>query len=145
MPSWQTSAVNAYFAQNPKVPPSHMFNRGNRAFPDVAANGHNYPIVMNGQLVSVDGTSCSSPVFAGVVAQLNDARVKAGKKVLGFSNILFYSAPASVFQDITQGNNTATESCTTGYGFAATPGWDPATGRGTPNTGRLLQYVLSLP
>ncbi len=40
-PSWQTSAVNAYFAQSPAVPPSSMFNKAHRAFPDVAANGHN--------------------------------------------------------------------------------------------------------
>jgi hypothetical protein len=49
-------------------------------------------------LLAVDGTSCSSPVFAGVIAQLNDARVKAGKAVLGYSNALFYQAPAYVFQ-----------------------------------------------
>ena len=84
-------------------------------------------------------------MFAGVVAQLNYFRLKAGKAVLGYANPLWYQAPASVFNDITQGNNNATETCTTGPGFAAAVGWDACTGRGTPNTGRLLQYVLSLP
>ncbi len=83
--------------------------------------------------------------MAGIVAQLNWYRLNAGKSVLGFANPMFYAAPASVFNDITLGNNNATESCTSGPGFAATPGWDACTGRGTPNTGRLLQYVLSLP
>lgn len=144
-PAWQKSAVAGYFAQNPSVPPASMFNKNNRAFPDVAANGHNYAIVANGQLGGVDGTSCSSPVFAGVIAQINDARAKRGKAVLGYANAMIYGAPASVFNDITRGNNTATESCTNGQGFAAAPGWDPTTGRGTPNTGLLTQYALSLP
>ena len=40
-PTWQKSAVAGYFAQNPNVPPSSMFTRTNRGFPDVSANGHN--------------------------------------------------------------------------------------------------------
>jgi subtilase family serine protease len=40
-PEWQKSAVAGYFAQNPAVPPSSMYKRTNRGFPDVAANGHN--------------------------------------------------------------------------------------------------------
>jgi hypothetical protein len=61
-------------------------------------------VAQNGQMLQVDGTSCSSPVFAGVVAQLNYYRLKAGKAVLGYANQLWYKAPASVFNDITQVN-----------------------------------------
>lgn len=39
----------------------------------------------------VDGTSCSSPVFAGMVSNLNAIRIAAGKPVLGFLNPLIVS------------------------------------------------------
>ena len=40
----------------------------------------------------VAGTSCSSPMFAGVVGLLNDQRLAAGKGTLGFINPLLYSS-----------------------------------------------------
>ena len=147
-PSWQSSAVAGYFAQNPFTPPASMVQKNNRAFPDIAANGHFYLIVLGGQLMQVDGTSASSPVAAGIVARANDARKKAGKATLGFLNQLIYQAPASVFGDITQGNNNSSETGSFGqgwYGYQATPGWDATTGRGTLNAAAFVAYALTLP
>jgi len=41
---------------------------------------------------SLDGTSASAPIFAGVVTLLNDARLNAGKSPLGFLNPMLYKA-----------------------------------------------------
>lgn len=144
-PSWQNEAVHAHLI-NPsaKLPPADYFSRGNRAFPDVSANGHAYIIAIGKQLIMVDGTSCASPVFAGVVALLNTHRAAQGKKPLGFINPMLYKAPANAFIDIVKGNNYATEACVNEYGYTTTVGWDPVTGLGTPNWSGLYNYVNNL-
>lgn len=144
-PSYQSIAVAGYFAQKVPLPPSSMYNKANRAFPDVAALGHNYLIYLQGQATQVDGTSCSSPVFGAMIALLNAQRLKAGKRPLGFSNPLWYKAPAGVFRDITQGNNKCTEGCCSKDGWEAAKGWDPVTGLGSLNYPAALSYVMSLP
>ena len=56
----------------------------------------------------IGGTSAAAPTFAGFVALLNDARIKAGLPTLGFLNPLIYSIGATdptAFNDITTGNN----------------------------------------
>jgi subtilase family serine protease len=53
------------------------------------------------------GTSCSSPIFASVVAMLNNELLNAGKPVLGFLNPWLYANPQA-FNDITTGNNPGT-------------------------------------
>lgn len=49
------------------------------------------------------GTSCSTPIFASIIALLNDELVAAGKSPLGFLNPWLYSTAASAFKDITSG------------------------------------------
>lgn len=46
---------------------------------------------------------CSTPIFASVIALLNDERIAAGKSPLGFLNPLLYSTGASALHDITAG------------------------------------------
>jgi len=106
-PSWQAAAVQNY-VKNTVLPPSSMFNSQNRAFPDVSALGHNYLVYLQGQIVPVDGTSCSSPVFAAIVSLINAQRLKMGKRTLGFFTPALYKAPASAFHDITKGDNKCT-------------------------------------
>jgi tripeptidyl-peptidase-1 len=145
MPAWQQSAVNGYLASGVTLPSSSSgYFPKNRWFPDVSANGHGYLIALDGQMEQVDGTSCSSPVWAGIAALLNGRRFSQGKGPIGFLNKVLYSAPAAVFTDITEGNNNCTESCC-GTGFQATTGWDPVTGLGTPNFPALASYIDSLP
>lgn len=57
-----------------------------RGFPDVSAQGVNYEIVLNGSTTTVAGTSASTPVFASVIALLNDRLIA----VSGLSG-LYYS------------------------------------------------------
>jgi tripeptidyl-peptidase-1 len=146
MPSYQADAVNAYveahLTPSPFLP-GQFNNSGNaRGFPDVAANGANYIIGIDGEFNLVFGTSCSAPVFASMITMINDARLAIGKGSLGFLNPLLYDpifAPA--FNDITIGSNPG---CGT-QGFNAVAGWDPVTGNGTPNFERLLGVFKSLP
>ncbi|KIK62569.1 hypothetical protein GYMLUDRAFT_242721 [Collybiopsis luxurians FD-317 M1] len=126
-PSYQSNAVSSYLSSLGNIY-SGIFNASGRAYPDVAAQGQNYQVVQFGFVEPVDGTSCATPTFAGVVALLNDYRLASGKTTLGFLNPLFYRNPL-VFNDITEGSNPG---CDT-EGFSATKGWDPVTGLGTPN------------
>jgi tripeptidyl-peptidase-1 len=86
------------------------------------------------------GTSASCPVVASVITLINQERIKAGKSVVGFINPVIYKNPQA-FNDILEGSNP---SCGT-RGFSATPGWDPATGLGTPNYHKLLEVFMALP
>jgi len=88
----------------------------------------------------VDGTSCSTPTFSGIVSLLNDLRFTEGKSSLGFLNPLFYQNP-TMFNDITSGSNPG---CGTN-GFTAAVGWDPVTGLGTPNYTAMAAVIKSLP
>ena len=137
---YQAAAIAAYLARNaPGMPPAASYNRTGRGIPDVAAVGEGFMIVSAGQTFAVDGTSCSTPTFAGIVGLLNDARVFAGKRPLGFLNPLFYAHP-EVFTDIASGSNPG---CGT-RGFPATKGWDPVTGLGAPNFPALLALANSV-
>jgi len=146
-PAYQAAAVNAYFAKNVTLPNAKSFNRTNRGFPDVSALGHNYLIYVDGQWEQVDGTSCSSPVFAAIISHLNAFRLNNNKPPLGFVLPLLYQAYAAdptIYTDITTGNNKCTEDCC-GDGYEAAVGWDPVTGLGTPNFPKLLKFVANLP
>ena len=143
-PAWQDAAVKGYLASGAKM--ATNFSRGGRGYPDVATVGHNCPVVMGGSLNAVDGTSCASPVFAALVALLNDHQVSLGKPKLGFVNPVLYKMWAddtTIFKDITQGNNWCTEMqcCDPSLGFEATKGWDPVSGLGTPNFGRMVAWL----
>ncbi len=118
--------------------PSKGFNINGRGYPDVAALGHNYPVIINGKSYNVDGTSAAAPVVAAMMALINNERLLRGKTKapLGFINPLLYSLAAThpdIFNDVTEGrNNCAAGSPTTkiccGSGFTANTGWDPLTG-----------------
>jgi tripeptidyl-peptidase-1 len=114
-----------------------MYNASGRGVPDVSAVGENFMIVNSGVAEGVDGTSCSTPTFAGMVALINDARVAARKRPLGFLNQLLYSNP-KVFTDVVMGNNPGCGST----GFEAAVGWDPITGLGAPRFQDLLKMFL---
>ena len=99
---------------------------------------------VQGQVQSVGGTSASSPTFAALVSLLNEARFKAGKPPMGFFNPFAYANPTA-FTDVTKGTNAIGrgDGAALKYGFAAAPGWDAATGLGTPLFDRLLDAALA--
>lgn len=114
---------------------------GMRGIPDVAYNAG----IVGGVIVHLGffganfifgGTSAGAPQWAGVVAGLNQV---AGAP-LGFINQRLYRAGkfgvnAGLFHDVTVGNNTWDDGVVFVQGYDATPGWDLATGYGTPNFG----------
>ncbi|KAJ3729993.1 peptidase S8/S53 domain-containing protein [Lentinula guzmanii] len=134
-PSYQTSAVSAYLAKIGSTN-AGLFNASGRAYPDVAAQGEGFQVVVGGRVESVGGTSCSSPTFAGVIALLNDFKLSQDGTTLGFLNPLLYANP-SALNDVTSGSNPG---CGTN-GFTTSAGWDPVTGLGTPNFVKLQAIV----
>jgi len=143
MPSWQQTAVENYLSTS-SLPPAHFFNASGRAYPDLSSFGVNVQIVLGGSVTPVAGTSCSSPIVAGLISMLNEIRLNAGKPTLGFLNPLLYQWAASnpnAFQDVIVGQNA--ETCCPGFSAAA--GWDPVTGLGSPNFAVWSQMVTNMP
>ncbi|KAI0062174.1 family S53 protease [Artomyces pyxidatus] len=135
MPSYQAEAVN-WFLSGLGSTFSGLFNASGRAYPDLSAVGVNVPIVWEGKVGTVDGTSCSTPITAGMIALLNDELIAAKKSPLGFLNPFIYQN-SDIFTDITAGTNPG---CGTN-GFIAGKGWDPVTGVGSPVFAKLRTAV----
>ena len=65
----------------------------------------------------VGGTSCAAPTVGAVIGLLNNERLKAGKKTLGFLNPLIYAAGSGSFHPLRKGCN---KGCSQkGMGFCA--------------------------
>jgi subtilase family serine protease len=103
-----------------------------RAVPDVALDadpnsGAN--VYVNGTAEGVGGTSLSSPLMLGVWARLQSA---AGNG-LGFAGPKLYAASGTAaFHDILLGDTGP---------YPATPGYDFATGVGTPDVGAAVSII----
>jgi kumamolisin len=116
LPSWQASAGVPASAN-----PNHHVGRG---VPDVAGDADpttGYVTLVDGQSGVIGGTSAVAPLWAGLMALINQ---RLGKPV-GFINALLYQNQGKTadFNDITSGNNGA---------YSAGPGWDACTGLGSP-------------
>jgi kumamolisin len=101
-----------------------------RGVPDVAGNASpltGYLVVADGQAVTTGGTSAVSPLYAGLTARLAEG---VGGKV-GYLSPFFYEHP-ECFHDITKGSNG---------GYKAGPGWDAATGLGSPDGTKMLDAL----
>ena len=91
--------------------------------------------------MNVAGTSAATPTVAGLIAMANDARLNAGKPVLGFLNPFIYQNP-DIFFDVTLGSPS--EACWLDDldGYYLSEGWDPVTGFGTPDYRRLVAAAM---
>lgn len=163
-PSYQDAAVTAYLDGEVDASTVEYYapytNFSGRGFPDVSAHSASpaYQIVYDGEASSSGGTSAAAPVWAGIIALLNDARLRNGQSVLGFLNPLLYTFGTSVLTDITAGSAIGCNGYNTQTGGAepagsgivpwatwnATAGWDPVTGFGTPDFEKLLELVQSI-
>ncbi|HTC35792.1 MAG TPA: protease pro-enzyme activation domain-containing protein, partial [Bryobacteraceae bacterium] len=101
-----------------------------RNIPDVAllADIQIFLICNNGQWISVGGTSAATPLWAGFLALANQQAAANAQPRIGFANPPLYAIGAgssyqSDLHDITTGNDG---------GFNALPGYDLATGWGSP-------------
>ena len=127
-----------------------------REVPDVAADSDpatGYLIYWNGRgevsgetagWQGIGGTSGASPLWAALLALTDSSRACAGAPV-GFVNPALYAAAggayATDFNDVATGNNDFTG--TNGGRYAATAGYDPATGLGTPNAASLAATLCA--
>ncbi len=117
--------------------PASKVKGGGRGVPDVSGDADpntGYNILVDGENEVVGGTSAVAPLWAALVARLNQ---KIGKPV-GFLNPSIYvkAVEAAGFHDITQGNNGA---------FSAAVGWDPCTGLGTPDGAKFVAALTATP
>ncbi|KAH9168821.1 subtilisin-like protein [Lactarius sanguifluus] len=108
--------------------------RRSRAFPDVAAQALDFVIILNDDVEIMEGTSCSTPVVAGLISLTG--------QVLGFLNPWLYGTASQGFNDITSGSNPG---CNTD-GFSASTWMGSCaslqvTGLGTPDFQRLLDRL----
>jgi kumamolisin len=118
LPSFQSAA---------KVPAAPNGFQG-RGVPDVSADADpasGYQVLVDGESTVIGGTSAAAPLWAGLLARINQG---VGKPA-GYLNPLIYAmkAPAgsaTPFHDITSGSNGS---------YNAGLGWDACTGLGTPN------------
>ncbi len=123
---------------------------GHRAIPDISYNADpnsGVPVYLGflpqrqPRFYIFGGTSAGSPQWAGIIA---DANQSAGHS-LGFLNTALYrignsKASAYSYNDITVGNNAQLPIA----GYNATPGWDAATGWGTPKTVGLVLNLIKM-
>ncbi|KAJ7198545.1 peptidase S8/S53 domain-containing protein, partial [Mycena pura] len=142
-PLYQDAVVSAYLSgpANANETPlqSSMYNHRGRAYPDIVSAGDFQSILF----VGIDertllgggaffdyffnrwdiggGTSAAVPTAAGIVALLNDWRLKHGRTTLGFLNPFLYGTGRKGLIDITDGNVVGCEQ----PGFNATKGCVP--------------------
>lgn len=134
-----------------------IYNRGGRAYPDVAALGQSGAIVANGRFQAVGGTSMSAPIIAAIFNRINEQRLSIGKGPVGFVNPALYDLASKkeyyqyYFNDVTVGDqrwggigaDRQYSSCGN-TGFSCVEGWDPVTGLGTPRYDRWEDYFVNL-
>ena len=116
LPTWQNGA-----GVPPSANPNHNVGRG---VPDVSGDADpttGYVTLVDGQSGVIGGTSAVAPLWAGLIALINES---IGKPA-GLINPLLYQNAGSAgdFNDVTTGNNGA---------YSAGPGWDACTGLGSP-------------
>lgn len=142
-PSYQNTAVQGYINSGVTLPTQSYWNASGRAYPDISAIFGlyiPYCIAEGGNFVGVAGTSAAAPVVAGIVTNLNNIQLNAGKAPLGFLNPWLYQTLAAhpdAFYDVTTGVNNGGA----GAGFSAYRGWDPCTGVGTPIASKMAAYL----
>lgn len=119
-----------------------------RGVPDVTYNGDVQGGVLAawgvpfgvGAFFIFGGTSAGSPQWSGIIALAD----QMGRHRLGAINATLYDIAKSDFHDITVGDNSCTVAVCGLFvqGFSAKPGWDAASGLGSPNVAKLIPLLL---
>jgi len=135
VPAWQASA-----GVPPSANPGHNVGRG---VPDIAGDADpatGYQILVDGTWAAFGGTSAVAPLWAGLIAILNQ---NMGTPA-GFLNTVLYRLPVSSgsLHDITVGNNDISGN---NGAYKAGKGWDPCTGLGSPDGAKLLTSLKAKP
>ena len=130
-PGWQSG---------PGVANGH--SNGERQVPDVAGPGDPASgvfVISDGEDEVVGGTSAATPFWAGSMVLAQQLAAKEGAGKLGFLDPVLYALAAahqdgSLFHDVTAGANLL---------YPATPGWDYATGWGSPRLDALVPAIVA--
>jgi kumamolisin len=115
--------------------PASATTSGGRGVPDVAGDADpdsGYRIVNGGRTGLIGGPNAVAPLWAGIIAGLNARRTEP----VGQAHAALYGT-SGVCHDVTRVDNRSGT-----VGFAASRGWDPCTGLGTPN-GAGLQKLFA--
>ncbi len=107
-----------------------------RLVPDVAGladENTGWSIVTGGKPALIGGTSAAAPLWSGITALIDQDMKRHGLHAVGVANPALYwigehQSEFHAFHDITAGNNLY---------YDAGPGWDNATGWGTPDAAKL--------
>ena len=143
MPSWQQGpgVVEPQSSGQPCGNPGGLC----REVPDVSASAdpaHGDLIVWNGYWTSIGGTSAAAPLWAAFAGLADQGCFTPGQgpgHLVGMANPALYQAAVGAnppFTDVTSGNNDYTG--TAGGEYPAGPGYDMATGWGSPIATRLV-------
>ncbi len=126
-PTWQTGVSGAATCSG-------------RAVPDVSADADpdtGAYVYAQGTPQQIGGTSLATPLWAGMAADLNRYLGAMGQPPMGFAAPRIYQLAGDAttygrdFHDVTLGNNDPAYA--TSKGSSAGPGWDEATGWGSPD------------
>ncbi len=97
---------------------------------------------VNAPWLTIGGTSLAAPMWAGLIAVVDQGRVANGMGTLdGATQALpsLYKLPSTDFNDITSGTSTGTPN------YSAAPGYDLVTGLGSPVANELVPDLAGLP
>jgi len=124
-----------------------------RDLPDVALSASpdhdGYEVYSSGYLNIYGGTSVASPIFAGIVALLNQETAAAGQGNINPALYRLAQSSKDAFHDVTTGTNMvscvqSSPDCSSGLmGFSAGPGYDLTTGLGSVDAWRLISEWTS--
>jgi kumamolisin len=141
--------VSTYFAR-PAYQSGSGLTNSNRMLPDVSANADpdtGYSVYCSvtaaacpdSGWVSVGGTSAATPLWAALVALINQNLTNANQPTLGSASAALYrlyntTQTYTPYHDVATGKNLY---------YAATTGYDLATGMGTPDAWNIVRDLLA--
>jgi kumamolisin len=118
--------------------PGAAYGQSARGVPDVAAHAAaapGYLVIDQGEFSTMGGTSAGAPLWAGLIARLNQA---IGQRV-GFINPLLYHLQLKQRREVLF---PITRGCNGAYHAAPDLDWNACTGLGTPDGQKLLDALL---
>ena len=138
-PAYQTAAGITSFKDS-----ASTTKTGGRFIPDIAGMVGYNGFVAAGSSYNYIGTSCATPLYAGLFASLRSALGTS----LGLLNPTLYqlgiaNATNGVFKDTTFGNNDPDVTPDDPY-FSTGPGYDPVTGWGSINGTQMLNSLAKI-
>jgi subtilase family serine protease len=118
-----------------------------RNIPDVSMVAQNIELIANnGTIFNSGGTSAASPLWAGLMALINETAAGQTKGPIGFANPYLYNLAVNNysgnFNDVTTGNNDYWGNNPTFY--QAGTGYDLATGLGSPKCALIAAIITPL-